>query len=63
MFQRLMQKVLMGLNPEDGPSFVSIFIDDVIIISHTLDDHLDHIRKVIKCIQKAEACKMLFCSK
>ena len=61
--QRLIQKVLMGLNPQDGPDFVSIYIDDVIIFSHTLDDHLDHIQKVIKHLQKAEAYKMLFCSK
>ena len=26
VFQRLMQKVLMGLNPETGPDFVAVYI-------------------------------------
>lgn len=29
IFQRLMERVLAGLNPEDGPDFVSVYIDDV----------------------------------
>lgn len=29
LFQRLMQRVLMGLNPDDGPDFVSVYLDDV----------------------------------
>ena len=34
VFQRLMQKVLMGLNPVDGSHFVSVYyIDDVLIYS------------------------------
>ena len=41
-FQRLMQQVLMGLNPESGPGFVSVYIDDVLIFSKTLTDHLKH---------------------
>ena len=31
VFQRLMQKVLMGLNPEQGPNFFCAYIDDVLI--------------------------------
>ena len=30
-FQRTMQKVLRGLNPENGPDFVSVYIDNVLI--------------------------------
>ena len=35
-FQRLMQQVLMGLNPENGNLFVSVYIDDVLIFSKSL---------------------------
>ena len=38
-FQRLMQQVLQGLNPEGGPDFVSVYIDDVLVISRTLEEH------------------------
>ena len=34
VFQRLMQKALAGLNPAD---FVSVYIDDIVIFSETLD--------------------------
>ena len=37
VFQRLMQKVLLGLNPEDGQAF---YIDDILIFSPSLSDHL-----------------------
>ena len=40
VFQRLMQQVLMGLNPENGPDFVSAYIDDVLIFSRTLEEHM-----------------------
>ena len=48
VFQRLMQCVLMGLNPEEGPDFVAIYIDDIIIFSRTLEDHIDHLRLVFE---------------
>ncbi len=31
VFQRLMQRVLRGLNPEDGAPFVSVYLDDILI--------------------------------
>ena len=33
VFQRLMQSVLMGLNPVDGRHFVSVYIDDILVYS------------------------------
>ena len=33
VFQRLMQMVLMGLNPIEGKQFVSMYIDDVLVLS------------------------------
>ena len=38
-FQRLMQQVLMGLNPAEGPDFVSVYVDDVLVFLKTLQDH------------------------
>ena len=48
VFQRLMQQVLMGLNPPEGPDFVSVHIDDILIYSETLEDHLEHLKCVIE---------------
>ena len=46
VFQRLIQQVLMGLNPESGPSFVAAYIDDILVFSNTLEDHLKHLHLV-----------------
>ena len=47
VFQRLIQKVLDGLNPDDGNGFVTAYIDDIPVYSCTLEEHLDHLQKVI----------------
>ena len=52
VFQRLMQRVLMGLNPEDGPDYVTVYIDDVLVFSRTLEEHLEHLRRVIGRLQE-----------
>ena len=54
VFQRLMQKVLMGLNPEEGPHFVSVYLDDVIVFSDTFETHLEHLQQVLLHFQAAE---------
>lgn len=43
VFQRLMQQVLRDLNPDDGPAFVSVYIDDL-IFSESLEDHVMHLK-------------------
>ena len=53
VFERLMERVLAGLNPENGPDFVAVYIDDVIVFSRTLEQHLQHLRQVIQRISDA----------
>ena len=53
VFQRLMQKVLNGLNPESGKQFVVAYLDDILIFSETLQDHLTHLQKVINRLKTA----------
>jgi hypothetical protein len=47
MFCRLMGMILGGL------SFVEVYLDDILIHSKTLKDHLEHIEIVFKCLKKA----------
>ena len=47
VFQRLMQQVVMCLNPDDGPDFVSVYLDDILVFSESLSDHLRHLQRVI----------------
>ena len=51
VFQRIMQRVLMGLNPEEGPDFLAVYINDVLVFSCTLEDHLSHLAMVMNRLQ------------
>ena len=53
VFQRLMQRLLMGLNPASGPDFVTVYIDNILVFSLTLETHLTHLRAVIERISGA----------
>ena len=48
MFQRMVDRLLDGLN-----DFSSAYIDDIIIFSGTWEDHLQHLRQVLRRIQEA----------
>ena len=52
IFQRLMQQVLTNLNPAAGPNWVVVYIDDVLVFSRTLEEHLDHLQRVIIRLQE-----------
>ena len=47
VFQRLMQHVVCPLNPTTGRDFVSVYLDDILVFSRTLEDHLMHLHTVI----------------
>lgn len=35
VFQHLMNKVFMGLNPENGSDFVVVYLDDIVFWTHS----------------------------
>ena len=43
VFQRLIHRVLSGLKPLKGPDFVSVYINDVLVFSKTLEEHLERL--------------------
>ena len=43
----------MGLNPEEGPDFLAVYINDVLVFSRTLEDHLGHLAMVMDHLQEA----------
>ena len=47
------QRVLNGFNPEEGPDFVAVYIDDILIFSRTMSEHLHHVGLVLDRLQGA----------
>ena len=52
VFQRLMQQVVMGLNPEEGPDHIVVYLDDILVFSKSLDEHRNHLKQVFKRIEE-----------
>ena len=53
VFQRLMQRVLAGLQSENATEFVSVYLDDVIVFSETFTDHIKHLEAVFDHLKEA----------
>ena len=54
VFQRLMQQVLAGLQSESATEFKSVYLDDVIMFSEALIDHINHLKAVFDYLRKAK---------
>ena len=52
VFQRLMQNVLSNLNVDTDKEFVDVYLDDIIIFSGTLSEHMNHLWKVLQYFRK-----------
>ena len=52
-FQRLMQK--LGLN-----GALVLFMDDILVASHSFDEHLQHLREVAGLRLKPRKCNLLW---
>ena len=50
VFQRLMQQVVSSLNPESEPEFVSVYVDNILVFSRTLEEHFGHLQLVLERI-------------
>ena len=65
-FQRLMQRVLAGLGGEEP--FCSVHIDDVIVFSDSVEEHVRHLRQVFGRLRQAglklhpKKCQFARCS-
>ena len=47
VFQHLMQRALMGLNPEE------VYLDDLLVFSETFEQHLEHLHRVLERLREA----------
>ena len=47
-FQRVMQKVLAGLS-----EFCSVYIDDILVFSSSIEEHVEHLKQIFKRLQRA----------
>jgi len=49
-FVRLMEKVLRGLSWK----ICLVYLDDIIVMSRTFDEHIENLAKVIFCLKQAD---------
>ena len=47
-----MQQVVMGLNPEAGPDYIAVYLDDILIFSRSLEERRNHLKQLFKRIEE-----------
>lgn len=47
-----MQQIINDLNPMEGPNFVSVYTNDLLVYSRALVEHLNHLSKVMNRLSK-----------
>ena len=52
VFQRLMQQVVTAVNPVDSPTFLTAYIDDLLVFCSSLTEHLDHLHLVLEKLRE-----------
>jgi len=53
VFQRLMQQVLMGLNPTYGPDHIAVYLDNILAFSRNLENHKIHLQELLQRLEEA----------
>ena len=48
-----MQRVLAKLRSETSVNFVSVYLDDIIVFSKSLMEHMKHLKMVFNCLKEA----------
>ena len=48
VFQRLMQQVVVPLNPSTGPDIILVYLDDIFVFSRSLEEHMLHLKMFIE---------------
>ena len=61
VFQRLMQRVLDGLNPDGGKQFVVAYLDDILVPSRPSCPLAESYRPAESCQSEVEAFKVYVC--
>jgi len=51
-FQLLMQNILMNLKTDTEPDFVDVYLDDVIVFSTPVEEHIHHLEQILDCSGK-----------
>ena len=54
-FQRLMNQTFFDILDQ----FVVVYLDDILVLSSTLQDHLQHLRTVLSRLRKKQLCAKL----
>ena len=51
-FQRAIARALQRIVAREG-SMVMVYIDNIVIATETLEDHMDRLREVFQCLREA----------